>query len=89
MDYHVEITADYERSVFGVALEELVYLIGPVSATPLPAANPEYYLSAEDSGKERTKLSIPKELWRLVDALYTGNALREKDLFNCSADPGE
>ena len=32
------------------------------------------------------ELSIPKELWRLIDALWSGNALREKDLFNSKAD---
>jgi hypothetical protein len=36
-----------------------------------------------------SKLSIPKELWRLVDALWSGNALKEKDLFNSKADPAE
>ena len=34
-------------------------------------------------------LSIPKELWRLVDALWSGDALREKDLFVIDADPIE
>ena len=34
-------------------------------------------------------LSIPKELWRLVDVLWSGDALREKDLFVMDADPIE
>lgn len=34
-------------------------------------------------------MSLPKELWRLVDALWMGDALREKDLFAVDADPIE
>ena len=33
-------------------------------------------------------MSIPKELWRLVDALWQGG-MREKDLFSSAADQGE
>ena len=36
-----------------------------------------------------TQLSIPKELWRLIDALWAGNALKEKDLFNSPGDLSE
>jgi hypothetical protein len=81
-----------------MSLEELVQITQPVSGVPMPATNPEYFLvtgttgGGSSSGKvrstsaagsnESTRLSIPKELWRLVDALWTGNALKEKDLFN-------
>jgi hypothetical protein len=33
---------------------------------------------------------IPKEIWRLIDALWNGRALKEKDLFvSANADPKE
>lgn len=35
------------------------------------------------------KLSVPKELWRLVDALWIGNALLERDLFACEGNEVE
>lgn len=65
---------------------------------PLPQQQPEYYLFDESHSntpaqkatwaaeETKTKLSIPKELWRLVDALWSGNALKEKGLFNTPAD---
>lgn len=37
------------------------------------------------AGKE---MSIPKEVWRLVDALWTGGGVTENDLFVVGADPG-
>ena len=63
----------------------------PVRGTALPAAA----LAAGSSGAADApppaaasgpRLGIPKELWRLVDALWTGGALREKGLF---AEPGD
>lgn len=78
-----------------MAIEELVTLMDPVSTVPLPQQQPEYYLFDESHPSQKatlaaeeakTKLSIPKELWRLVDALWSGNALKEKGLFNTPAD---
>ncbi len=99
VDQIADIKGDYERSCFGMNLEELVQLTQPVSEVPLPASNPDYFFneartakskSSSSAGNDTTKLSIPKELWRLVDALWSGNALREKDLFNTAlADSSE
>ncbi len=95
IDHYVHVKAEYERSCYGMSLEDLVQIVEPVSSVPLPAINPESFLSdmtannAPDSlllstnnAANDSKLSIPKELWRLVDALWTSNALKEKDLFN-------
>lgn len=89
-DQYVSIMAGYERSCFGMSLEELVTLAQPAATTQLPT------LQSADSAAvtQRTaaavnKLSIPKELWRLLDALWSGGALREKDLFNTRGDPAE
>ncbi len=101
LDYYLDVKADYERSCFGMSIEDLVTLTAPIADTPLPAARPDYYL---DKSHAQGQLSIPKELWRLVDALWAtpGNAgnqlgqaqnqsmaLREKDLFNCPGDAHE
>jgi phosphatidylinositol-bisphosphatase len=112
-DYYVDIKADYERSCFGMSLEDLVQFTQPISDLPLPAANPEFFYQLQKVGgttpgnqpaasgfnntvvdsssmnANQQKLSIPKELWRLVDALWAGNALREKDLFNSPGDAQE
>lgn len=99
LDHHIEISANYTRSCYGIALEDLVSILTPVATTPLPAAMPEYYLvptpspspspaSPMSQSTETTlpsqanKLLIPKELWRIVDALWTSKALKEKDLFS-------
>ena len=43
----------------------------------------------EDEKADAQKLGIPKELWRLVDALWNGKALLEKDLFQGTYDESE
>lgn len=116
-DYYVDVKADYERSCFGMSLEDLIQFTQPISDLPLPAANPEFYYNlqlqqqqqqllqmnqstqgafsenmtsnAAAASSANTKLSIPKELWRIIDALWAGNALREKDLFNSPGDNNE
>jgi hypothetical protein len=61
-----------------MSLEELIYTVQPVSTTQLPAIG----LQSEPPNYSQMppKLAIPKELWRLVDALWTGDAIREKDV---------
>lgn len=34
------------------------------------------------------EMSIPKEVWRLVDAIWTGGGVAENDIFVVGADPG-
>lgn len=72
-----------------MSLEELVTTLQPVATTVLPTANTDAYLATLQPIDDANKLSIPKELWRLVDALWSSNALKEKDLFNAVADPNE
>lgn len=97
IDFHVAVSATYERSCYGMSLQELVHTLQPVASTQLPvqrygalAAQMEHGdvgLAEHPAGEG--KLSIPKELWRLVDALWSSNALKEKDLFNSKADPAQ
>lgn len=95
-DYFVDIKAEYERSCYGMALEELVMTLQPVSTVPLPSSNFEEYIERQREmllnatmNDPNSRLSIPKELWRLVDALWSGNALKEKDLFSMPGDSTE
>ena len=76
-DYHVNISVSYLRSCYGVSLEELVYSPQPIRSTELPAVRESFTPGAHQT----PKLTVPKELWRLVDALWSGDAIREKDLF--------
>ena len=96
LDFHVAVSAKYVRSCYGMSLQELVHTLQPVSTTVLPVdfTKPENVSGAVGSAdslalQKEGKLSIPKELWRLVDALWAGNALKEKDLFNSKANPEE
>jgi phosphatidylinositol-bisphosphatase len=48
----------------------------------------EYEMNNRITGTEG-KLSVPKELWRLVDALWAGNTPKTRDLFERKADASE
>ncbi len=82
---HIIITANYLRSCYGVSFEELVLTPGPIRSTTIPTH--QKLLGTSFCGSNTSPpLQIPKELWRLIDALWTGGAIREKDLF---AMPGK
>jgi hypothetical protein len=73
-----------------MSLEQLVCALEPVRNIPPPALNPaEAYDPSDESKQPPQQLSIPKELWRLVDTLWQGGGMKEKDLFASSAEPGE
>lgn len=96
-DIYLPVSAEYERSCFGMSLEALVNTKQPVRNIPLAASVRRTEL-LQDNGlaiellhsekliltDPNKSLYIPKELWRLVDALYAGNAMKEKDLFAMS-----
>jgi phosphatidylinositol-bisphosphatase len=93
-DTFIGVMAEYERSCFGMLLEELLYTPGPVRETsPIeyrPGKNNEIDESTIlNNILTDTKLSIPKELWRLVDALWSTGAIRETDLFVTEGNPDE
>ena len=94
------IEVEYMRSSFGMTLEELVMVPGPVRHTLLPAHRRSGDDSAADTAlglesaaeadkPDAHKLAVPKELWRLIDALWNGKALTEKDLFQGVSDEAE
>jgi len=77
-DYYIEINGNYLRSAFGCSLSYL-------ARTPMPV---------RAVGGLRTKvnaeavLTLPKELWRLVDFIYR-KGIDEEDLFLTSGDDNQ
>jgi hypothetical protein len=61
-----------------MSLEELVCTSTPVSQ-----------LARIENLNSTVKQTIPKELWRLVDALWSCKALKEKNLFNGQGDKAQ
>ena len=92
---YTPIEVDFLRSCYGVSLEELVSTQEPMRQTHLPAhrkgrdADESTSSVIASDARGGQKLGIPKELWRLVDALWNGKALLEKDLFQAPQDPSE
>jgi inositol polyphosphate 5-phosphatase INPP5B/F len=96
-DFPLPVTAEYERSCFGMSLEALVNSREPVRNLPLLAAVRHSELlndngvsseiaqcapvNTQGGSKSAPALQLPKELWRVVDALWTGEAMKEKDIF--------
>ena len=93
-DFFVVVKASFARSCFGMSLAQLVCASSPVRTIPLPSSSSTSSSSAPAAAAGGTgtggggHMSIPKELWRLVDALWQGG-MREKDLFSSTADQGE
>ena len=74
-EYRVTVAADYECSCFGLTVEQLVRLRGPVRTGTLAA--------------QRT-CWVPRELWRLVDALVRDpRTLDTPELFLRAGPPAE
>jgi len=84
-DIYLHVTAEYERSCYGVSLEELVSTLQPIRSTLIPSNYQTHAEVGDAAPSSEAKQSIPKELWRLVDALWSGGALKEKDLFTGTA----
>eukprot|EP00545_Synedropsis_sp_CCMP1620_P006920 CAMPEP_0119015632 /NCGR_PEP_ID=MMETSP1176-20130426/11335_1 /TAXON_ID=265551 /ORGANISM="Synedropsis recta cf, Strain CCMP1620" /LENGTH=725 /DNA_ID=CAMNT_0006968941 /DNA_START=52 /DNA_END=2225 /DNA_ORIENTATION=+ len=75
-DYYITIKAKYARSCFGMSVDELVLYSEPIRNVPLdPIQRAEKY-----DPNPTSALCVPKELWRIVDALYE-RGVDEKDLF--------
>ncbi len=78
-DYYITIRGKYGRSCFGMSLDELVMYNDPIRSVPLdPVKRVEKY-----GGDQTAVLCVPKELWRIVDAIYE-KGLHEKELFSIS-----
>jgi phosphatidylinositol-bisphosphatase len=83
-DYYITVKATYARSCFGMSVDELILYKDPVRTVPLdPVLRADKY-----EANPSTTLCVPKELWRLIDAIYE-KGLREPDLFVAPGIPEE
>mmetsp|Transcript_19002 Transcript_19002/g.26730 ORF Transcript_19002/g.26730 Transcript_19002/m.26730 type:complete len:284 (+) Transcript_19002:247-1098(+) len=80
-DYYIEINANYLRSVFGCSLAYLVRTPMPVRAVMMGTTRSSTYTKVNPEAV----LTLPKELWRLVDFIYR-KGIDEEDLFLTSGD---
>jgi inositol polyphosphate 5-phosphatase INPP5B/F len=84
-DYYIEVKGTFARSCFGMSLDELVLYKEPIRTIPLDAIErATKYPNANPSNA----LCIPKELWRLVDAIYE-KGVQTPDLFSVPGKPEE
>ena len=86
-DYYITVKGSYARSCFGMSLDELVLYKDPIRNVPLDSIErAEMY--KDDEANPANALCIPKELWRVVDAIYE-KGLQEQDLFVAPGNPEE
>lgn len=79
-DYYVSVSADYARSCYGMAVDELVLFTDPIRMVPIdPIERTKMMLSKQRP--TNTTLCVPKELWRLLDALYEMKSVMAPNLF--------
>jgi phosphatidylinositol-bisphosphatase len=64
-DYYITVKATYARSCFGMPAEELVMYSEPIRTIPLDAIQRAEVIDPRTT----TALCVPKELWRLIDAV--------------------
>mmetsp|Transcript_3071 Transcript_3071/g.8686 ORF Transcript_3071/g.8686 Transcript_3071/m.8686 type:complete len:672 (-) Transcript_3071:233-2248(-) len=88
-DCFVDIGGEYLRSCFGASLEELVTSTTPMRELPIGGA-------ADADGEEggagedgQVVQAVPKELWRVLDALHAPAVVKTSDLFFGPAVPEE
>eukprot|EP00529_Nitzschia_sp_RCC80_P001710 CAMPEP_0113514608 /NCGR_PEP_ID=MMETSP0014_2-20120614/40501_1 /TAXON_ID=2857 /ORGANISM="Nitzschia sp." /LENGTH=883 /DNA_ID=CAMNT_0000411119 /DNA_START=70 /DNA_END=2721 /DNA_ORIENTATION=+ /assembly_acc=CAM_ASM_000159 len=80
-DYYITCKGDYARSCFGMSLEDLVLYKAPVRTIPLDPIERSKHFSNENEISPSNALCIPKELWRVVDAIFE-KGLQTPDLFS-------
>jgi inositol polyphosphate 5-phosphatase INPP5B/F len=83
-DYYVSVKANYARSCFGMALDELVMYADPIRTIPLDPIKRAEKIDPSTA----TALCVPKELWRLIDAIHT-KGVHERYVFVQTGVPEE
>ena len=66
-DYYLTVKAQYARSCFGMSLEELVMYTKSIRSIPMDPIQKTEKMDPHTNGS--TALCVPKELWRIVDAI--------------------
>mmetsp|Transcript_60960 Transcript_60960/g.137861 ORF Transcript_60960/g.137861 Transcript_60960/m.137861 type:complete len:287 (+) Transcript_60960:716-1576(+) len=90
-DYFIFCKGAYARSCFGAGLDELASCAAeqPIRQVPIaltPDGQRRFLANPNATGPT---LSVPKELWRLVDAIYQRGGMRERHLFLTLGNPTE
>ncbi|KAK2891140.1 hypothetical protein Q8A67_013783 [Cirrhinus molitorella] len=83
-DYFITVAGNYLPSCFGTSLETLCRMKKPIREIPITKLidleKSRINLLLEGAGTEDKPLKIPKEVWLLVNHLYT-KACQQEDLF--------
>lgn len=79
-DYYITVKADFARSCFGMSVDELVMYSEPIRNVPIDPIERAKLMEEMPP----TALCVPKELWRVIDAIYE-KGLGEPHLF---VEPG-
>uniref|UniRef100_A0A4W5RXM6 phosphoinositide 5-phosphatase n=1 Tax=Hucho hucho TaxID=62062 RepID=A0A4W5RXM6_9TELE len=74
-DYFITISGNYLPSCFGTSLETLCRMKKPIREIPITN-----FLMVDSAGTEDKPLKIPKEVWLLVNHLFT-KSCQQEDLF--------
>ena len=75
-DYYLTVKAIFARSCFGMDVHELVLYSDPIRTIPLDPIERAKKMDAS----QKTALCVPKELWRIIDAIYE-KGLEEPHIF--------
>lgn len=65
-DYYITVRASFARSCFGMSVDELVLYSQPVRNIPMDPIE----RAKQTETSPPTALCVPKELWRVIDAIY-------------------
>lgn len=87
-EYYVSVKGTFARSCFGMSLDQLVLYKDPIRTIPLDAIRRAEHFPNENEVSPSNALCIPKEVWRLVDAIYE-KGLQTPDLFTNHGNPEE
>lgn len=87
-DYYITINGTYARSCFGMSLEDLVLYKDPIRQVPLDSIERAEKYKDDVDANPANALCIPKELWRIVDAIFE-KGLQQPDLFVAPGIPQE
>jgi phosphatidylinositol-bisphosphatase len=79
-DYYITVKGTYARSCFGMNVEELVLYKDPIRTIPLDSFERAEHFPNELEISPTNALCVPKELWRVVDAIFE-KGLQQPDIF--------
>eukprot|EP00536_Pseudo-nitzschia_multiseries_P005680 jgi/Psemu1/324006/estExt_fgenesh1_pg.C_1090014 len=80
-DHYITVTGTYARSCFGMTLDEMVLYKDPIRTIPLDPIERAAHFPNESEISPSSALCIPKELWRIVDAINE-KGLHTPELFS-------